>query len=466
MRGTVQSSGEAPILRNIPRAAGLALATTLSAVQLLLTSTSATASVTPAAGSLGQSVVQLPIESQVDMVADGSHRRLFITDRTGGSVLVTDYAGQTVAHLTGMLGASSIVLSPDSRTAYVALRDADAIAAVDTDSLTETARYGTGEGTEPTTLAVAGGKLWFGFGGPGSSHLGSVDVSAADPVVRLDHDNFWYDAPLLASSPGNPDVLVAGDESSTFPDLTVYDVSSGTPQLKARKDSPGDPGSEYLWDLAMTPDGDEIVTAAGHPDALQVFSTDDLSQTGSHPVTTTPVAVGVGADGAIAAGFSERWAEDVFTFRPGYSAPLAKFEVTDQLGGAQTGGIAWGAGADHPMLFVLASGGLHILEDASNARTSVTLTAPTSAKKNKELTLTGAVAPAGTFGPDASVTVIRYDATHPDGLELGSVAVLADSTFAFTDIVQDPGQVRYQAWYSADDWHHSAMGDATVEITR
>ncbi|MFW6723370.1 hypothetical protein ACHZ98_25075 [Streptomyces sp. MAR4 CNY-716] len=409
--------------------------------------------------------MQLPTESQTDLVADGSHERLFITDRTGGSVLVTDYTGQTLAQLTDMEGASSIVLSPDSRTVYVALRDANAIAAIDTETLTETARYATGEGTAPTTLAVAGGKVWFGFGGIGTSHLGSVDVSSADPVVRLDHDGSWSRAPLLASSPGNPDVLVAGEDSLTFPDLTVYDVSSDTPQVRVRKDSPGEPGSHYLTDLAMTPSGDEIVTASGNPHALQVFSTDDLSQTSSHPVTSSPRAVGVGADGALAAGFFESWSQDVFTFRPGYSAPLAKFEVADQPSGVRIGGVAWGDGADHPMLFALTGDGLHILEDAANARTAVSLTAPTTAKKNKELTVTGALTPSGTFDPDASVLVFRYDATHPDGLDLGSVPVAADSTFAFTDSVRQPGQVEYRVWYNADAWHHAGMDSATVEIT-
>ncbi|MEU9349986.1 hypothetical protein AB0D65_02950 [Streptomyces griseoloalbus] len=55
--------------------------------------------------------------------------------------------------ISGAAGARGVALSGDSGTLYVALRDAGAIAAVDTVTLRETARYDTGTGTGAGTYA-------------------------------------------------------------------------------------------------------------------------------------------------------------------------------------------------------------------------------------------------------------------------------------------------------------------------
>lgn len=53
--------------------------------------------------------------------------------------------------------------SADESTLYVALPDADAISVIDTATLTETRSISTGADTEPESLALAGGRLFFGY---------------------------------------------------------------------------------------------------------------------------------------------------------------------------------------------------------------------------------------------------------------------------------------------------------------
>jgi hypothetical protein len=157
----------------------------------------------------------LPISSYRDMAVDAAHQHVFLSDPFGSSILVTDYDGQVVQQISGEAGAWGMVLSSDSSTLYVALRDAGAIAAIDTTTLQETARYDTGTGAGayagPTSLAQAGGKLWFGYSVDSwNGALGSLDLSGAQPVVTRGQGlDTFRGSPRLAATPQDPDTLVA-----------------------------------------------------------------------------------------------------------------------------------------------------------------------------------------------------------------------------------------------------------------
>ncbi|MFE4647298.1 YncE family protein [Streptomyces sp. NPDC056707] len=72
--------------------------------------------------------VALPSSSFRDIVVDGVHDRVFVSDPTGGSIVVTDYTGAVVQQITAEEGAAGLVLSADSSKLYVALSTVDAIA--------------------------------------------------------------------------------------------------------------------------------------------------------------------------------------------------------------------------------------------------------------------------------------------------------------------------------------------------
>jgi YVTN family beta-propeller protein len=130
--------------------------------------------------------VPLPIAQYSHMLIDPVHQHLFITSGSGSSsILVTDYAGQTVATIPNEPGATGLALSSDGNTVYAALAGGDAVSAIDTSTLAETARYSTGTGTDPTYIAYTSGRIWFGYGAAARGGLGSIDPSTSPAFVNI-----------------------------------------------------------------------------------------------------------------------------------------------------------------------------------------------------------------------------------------------------------------------------------------
>jgi DNA-binding beta-propeller fold protein YncE len=108
--------------------------------------------------------VQLPIARYSHMVVDQAHQHIFFSGgSTSSSILVTDFSGNTVATIPNEPGATGLALSSDGSTVYAALANGDAVSAISTSTLTETARYDTGTGTAPVYVAYTSGKIWFGY---------------------------------------------------------------------------------------------------------------------------------------------------------------------------------------------------------------------------------------------------------------------------------------------------------------
>ncbi|MFJ5220402.1 YncE family protein [Streptomyces sp. NPDC088354] len=208
----------------------------------------------PSPAQAADSVI-LPVTSHWQTLADNHH--VYVSAPGDDAVVATDHDGRVLKTVEGLDGARGMTLSGDESTLYVALPDADAIAAIDTTTLTETRRFATGSDTEPENLAVAGGKLWFSYQATVfDAGIGSISVADTDPVVELDRNPVWYGKPRLASSPARPDRLVAA-ESTGAPGMRTYDVSSGSAQEVAYTDA-----AFRVDDLAITPDGETAVTAA------------------------------------------------------------------------------------------------------------------------------------------------------------------------------------------------------------
>ena len=146
------------------------------------------------------SAVALPITQYSHMLVDPGHQHLFFTSGSGSSsILVTDYSGQTVAIIPNEPDATGLALSSDGSTVYAALPGANAISAISTSTLTETARYLTGAGTGPSYVAYTSGMIWFGYNGSsaGDGQIGSINPSTSPATVTLDASpgDYWYAAP-------------------------------------------------------------------------------------------------------------------------------------------------------------------------------------------------------------------------------------------------------------------------------
>ncbi|WP_308297056.1 MULTISPECIES: hypothetical protein [unclassified Streptomyces] len=421
----------------------------------------------------------LPISSYRDIAVDAAHQRVFLSDPFGGSVLVTDYTGQVVKQISGAAGAWGMALSGDSRTLYVALRDAGAIAAIDTATLQETARYDTGTGAGayagPTSLALAGGKIWFGYSlDTWRGALGSLDLSGAQPVVTRDQGlDTFRGSPRLAATPQDPDTLVAAESDGNYATVAVYDVSNGRADTQARRADPGPDGCQSLQDLALTPDGRQVVIACAAAHYHQALRTTDLADDGIYSTSWSPNSVAIAPDGTIAAGvYGPSWS-DVQLFPQGTSTSYADWDFPEPSEYDNTtlvtAGLAWTPDAGRIFAVTETSGSssltLRVL-DHPRVDTTVTVQAPASSPRNQNLTLTGKlVAPVG-FGAGSTVDIWRIDdPLAGEGTMIGSANVAADGTFSYTDRPKAKGNVQYTVQYYGDARHAYAYGSVTVNIT-
>ncbi|MGI5376840.1 Ig-like domain repeat protein [Streptomyces sp. CA-251387] len=442
---------------------------TLPAATALAVLFSSVALVATGAGSAAaDSSTSLPLKSTGDMVVDGVHQRVFISDPDAGQVVVTDYAGSVVGTVGSLPGVRGLELSPDSGTVYAAVGNADAIAAIDTATATEAHRYSTGT-ADPQYLAETGGKIWFGYGGAAQGQIGSLDLSGTDPVVTLNQapTNAWYSAPILDASAGAPGTLVAGAPGQSPVVLAVYDVSSGTPSETAHAFDPGSTGGGNLMDMAVTPDGKDVVTASGAPYYQAVYKLTDLSKDGAYTTNPYPNAVDIAPNGDVAAGTSSTDEPDVHLFKPGTSLALKEYDLgSDQL---TARGLAWAP--DASKLFAVSRTGsdayaLHVYDDPTKVSSTLTVNAPATATRAKPLTVTGTLASSSAFPAGTTVSVTRTDAESPSGKALGTATVAADGSYSFTDTPPAGGTVKYTVTYAGDADHAGATASGSVSVAR
>jgi hypothetical protein len=429
--------------------------------------------------------VALPISQFSHMLVDPVHQHLFISSAASNSILVTDYSGQTVATIANESGADGLALSSDGTTVYAALTTGDAISAISTSTLTETARYATGTGTDPTYVAYTGGKIWFGYGAAGATGptgIGSVDPSISPAAVTLnatnDPPNTWNSAPILASSPNGE--LVAGQPLLIGIRMASYDVSAGSVAAPAY----GFLNASVLESLQITPDGQDVVVASDSPDYHQILQVSDLSEVGEYPTTTAPTglgtasapdAVSIASDGTVAAGVGKGNTNEVFVFASGGSTPLNTYSFGPTKIGASNSLASDGVAItpDGSDLFAITGINLlgsqpilHIIPNPEQAASTLSVTGPATAGKREAITLTGALGGTSNYVGGQTLQVTRIDPADPDGIALPDVTTAANGSFSFTDTPPnanaDTATVTYTVSYAGDA--HLTASTATVSV--
>ncbi|MEV4763384.1 hypothetical protein AB0J89_12210 [Micromonospora chokoriensis] len=282
----------------------------------------------------------LPLSTVADVVSAGD--RVFVSGgRSATDVVVTSAAGAVVGTLSDLPGPTDLLLSADRRTLYVALPTANAIAAFDTGSLVESARYDTGAGECPSSLALTGRYLWFGYGcGTWGGNIGRIDLGRqpARLTTGAAAGQDFYGPPLLTSAAQNRAVLLAGQPGLSPASVYAYEIASAGTLSAARTNDFMAVGSN-LRDIALDPTGTTLFTASGSPYRVQAFPFADITtpsatyQTGAYPI-----AVEVSRDGTrIAGGVDATYDPDVFVFAPD-GTELARFELGGNL---SPGALAW-----------------------------------------------------------------------------------------------------------------------------
>ncbi len=434
--------------------------------------------VSAATAQAASTAVTLPIALYSHMLVDAAHQQLFITSGSGSSsILVTDYAGQPVTTIPNEPGATGLALSSDGSTVYAALADGDAVSAISTSTLAETARYATGTSTDPTYVAYTSGRIWFGYGAAAQGGLGSIDLSTSPATVTLNAaPGFWYAAPMVTASPGGE--LVAGEPGQSPVQLASYDVSSGTATVLAPE--------EYLYNAAnlsslqVTPDGKDVVIASGYPYYQQVYLVSDLSADGTYPTTNYPDSVSISGDGSVAAG-TDAGSNEIFMFAPGGSTPLNTYDFgSDWL--AADGAALTPDGSE--LFAVTLAGGptgtptLNIIPDPEQAPAAPSTTdvtcSPGTIVVGQATSCTATVTDTASSGPTTPTGTVTFTSDTSGGTfsSAGSCTLSPTNTGgqASCSLSYTPGQAGSGAQtitgnYGADSAHTASSGQGTITVT-
>lgn len=280
------------------------------------TLTSLTAMPPAAAQTSPHRAIPLPITTAYDVESSGD--RVFVSGGTTSTdVVVATAAGEIVGTLPNLPGPTDLLVSFDRRTLYVALPTANAIAAFDTGSLLEIARYDTGAGDCPSSLARTGQFLWFGYGcDQWGGNIGRINLSSQPAVITLGVvARDFYEGPLLTTAARNPKVLLAGQHSLSPASVYAYAIDADG-NLSQFSENEWQAVGSNLIDIALDPTGSTLYTASGWPYVVQAFPVADISTPSQTFATGAyPTAVELSRDGSrIAAGADAYYDPDVFVF--------------------------------------------------------------------------------------------------------------------------------------------------------
>ncbi|WP_436772732.1 hypothetical protein [Yinghuangia sp. YIM S09857] len=249
-----------------------------------------------------------------DIAVDAARKRVYYSSGAAANqVISVGFDGRGKKVLENQLGASGLVLSADGRTLYVALAAGDAISAIDTETLTERARYALTPHSCPTHLVRSGSDVWFGYGCDAwTGEIGRLDTSVEPAVPTYGHqapepgnpekDQRRFErAPLLAEGGDGAALRVVASQPHISPaNVRVYRVDGGKLAEEGRQDR----GGSNLTDLAVGADGALFYTAAGSQDHVSAYRADkDMGGAGAWRTGRSPNSVATSPDGTwLAAG--------------------------------------------------------------------------------------------------------------------------------------------------------------------
>jgi len=387
----------------------------------------------------------LPSTGFSDMAVDAAHDHLFISGN-GSAILVRTLNGAAVTTIAANAGARGLTLSADGSTLYAALSAQDAIAAFDTTTLAEKARYATGSQTCPEDVAVIGTSLWFGYGCGGASwnhRLGVVDLSGEAPAVTLAKTAVTFYAGIWVVAAGDY-LLVTGKGSSptTLYSYPVTGTTLGTPATVSIS-SPGD--------VAVTPDNTRVIVPPGASYSQPMYNVADLSNAGSysnnHPYPNSALA----ANGYLVSGEMAWYDPDIRVFRASDGAAIRTYE----LGGSYYSLIGHGLAStpDLSILYAVSSyhdgtgnntHTLHVRHDPTKIPTTITMARPSTATVNTSYTLTG------TLSAGAGQVVHVKRTSSYGTVTLADRTTGSGGSFTITDKVTKRGVYTYTATFDGN----------------
>ena len=413
--------------------------------------------------------VTLALVQSVSFVADSHGDLLFASGPTLPGVLVTDGAGNTITQISTP-GIADLALAPDGSAVYAAATGSSQILKIDPLSLTVTATYQLPTLECPTSVAVVGGYLAFGYTCDGQfGGVGVLDLAQPTAPPQTVSSGAFYN-PLVRAVPGHSEVLEA-DQGLSPASFRVISIANGLPSVAA---STSALNCSNLTDVAISPNGSMFTPACGSTYNFTNYSLTTFAQVGGFGANPYPNAAAYSADGKyFAGGMNGIYNNDVVEYQLSSIQPALMYNIdetsaTDSSLNGASRGVAFSS--DSSTLYEvtqdtqLGNVVLHALPVYGGVATSVTVV-PTANASNagSPITIGGTLSFA-----DGSTTGARtLSVSRSQGgvtTMLASVTTADNGVYGFTDTPVSSGTVSYTVTFGGDATHLPSSASQGVQI--
>ena len=447
------------------------------------------------AGAAGAESGALPITNFHQFVVDAVHGHLFFTQGHGSidnftehdAITVTNLSGQLVASIGGQDNVQGIALSPDGSTLYAADEGDDAVSAISTTTLQETARYPLGTGNAPYGVAVQSGNVWVGYQGTAGSLIGEINptMPAASAFTPEALSSFFSVAPDLRGDPSDGGTMLASDSYDTIDWATIgsYNVAAAPPTVYQPPSTPG--SCSGMVSYAVIPGGTDFIAACqGTADASQppptsalVYNSQTYAQVGSYQTGAVPVAVAVAPAGpqagTVAAGAGQ--GPGIAVYPPGAQTPVNEYAVPGSQIWLVNDGLAFSA--DGSALYAVYQDGggtpgttvsffVRAYHNFTATASAITLTGPAKVVRGRSLTITGKLALTVGQPPAGSRITITRSLAGTSAVTRWTRTTAANGTFSLADTPPGLGTYTYAAAYDGTATTQSATASRAVLVTK
>jgi hypothetical protein len=423
----------------------------------------------PAASAQADTATQLPFPNgnAVSIVVDPGGSHVFVSGGPGNSsVVVLNYSGQLVKTISGEGGAAGMALDAATHTLYVALHDQTAISEINTQTLTETKRFSTAPYAGPSSLVIAGSKLWFSCFEGQTGCLASANLDGSGLGAAPGISGFSTFPALLAAGGSNNHLLALADRTVSPPNIAVYDMSGASPTLV--KQIHADGSVSDASSMTFTPNGANLLLATGAPYYIQSLATTTLLPSGQYPTGPYPTSVAVTGDGKfVAGGVNPSSANDLFVYPAASTTPVRTWNIgtSNTANPLTAGSLAFSPDASRLFAVTQDAATGHLVFDVLDQPTIPLKPSTTSLKSSTKTVRYGAHTSlkVALQGP-ATGKVDLYATTSVQTKQLVATASVQSGAATFT--VKPKLNTTYSAQFQqGSGWATSASGEVRVAVS-